>query len=291
MFRLMTSAAQKAVTATRHGVAAAAAIALALGWPAGSTAQVSRAVLPLEPTRERGASITPAYEGWYELPDGSFGLLVGYYNRNTKEELEIPVGPNNRIEPGNPDQGQPTHFDIGRQWGVFVLRVPKDFGNKTLTWTIVSNGETQSIPFGLNKAYTITPLKERAMGNAPPALSFSEAGPKFAGPPTSVAATLTGKVKEPVVLNVWAEDPKGPEQQASKVVANLTFRKVRGPGRVSFDKPRISVSRQHDVVTATATFDQPGDYVLRVQANDESGEGGGGFQCCWTNAYVKVTIK
>ena len=25
--------------------------------------------------------------------------------------------------------------------------------------------------------------------------------------------------------------------------------------------------------------------------NDESGEGGGGFQCCWTNTYVKVTVK
>ena len=31
--------------------------------------------------------------------------------------------------------------------------------------------------------------------------------------------------------------------------------------------------------------------VLRAQANDSSGEGGGGFQCCWTNAYVKVTVK
>jgi len=28
-----------------------------------------------------------------------------------------------------------------------------------------------------------------------------------------------------------------------------------------------------------------------VQGNDESGEGGSGFQCCWTNAYVKVTVK
>jgi hypothetical protein len=28
-----------------------------------------------------------------------------------------------------------------------------------------------------------------------------------------------------------------------------------------------------------------------VQANDSTGEGGGGFQCCWTNAHVKVTVK
>ena len=47
-----------------------------------------------------------------------------------KEALDIPVGPNNRIEPGDPDQGQPTFFEIGRQWGVFVIKVPKDFGDQ-----------------------------------------------------------------------------------------------------------------------------------------------------------------
>ena len=66
--------------------------------------------LPLDPPHERGASVTPAYEGWYPNPDGTFSMLIGYYNRNTKEVLDIPVGPNNRVEPGGPDQGQPTHF-------------------------------------------------------------------------------------------------------------------------------------------------------------------------------------
>src|SRR5439155_2668235 len=98
--------------------------------------------LPLDPPRERGTSITPAYEGWYTNPDGSFSMLIGYYNRNTKEALDIPVGPNNRVEPGGPDQGQPTHFDVGRQWGVFVVKVRKDFGTKVVTWTIVSISET-----------------------------------------------------------------------------------------------------------------------------------------------------
>jgi hypothetical protein len=43
--------------------------------------------------------------------------------------------------------------------------------------------------------------------------------------------------------------------------------------------------------TTTATFGAAGVYVLRAQANDASGEGGGGFQCCWTNAHVRVTVK
>jgi len=53
---------------------------------------------------------------------------------------------------------------------------------------------------------------------------------------------------------------------------------------------RLPVQTQGAQVSATATFSDPGEYMLRVQANDESGEGGAGFQCCWTNAYVKVTI-
>ena len=42
--------------------------------------------------------------------------------------------------------------------------------------------------------------------------------------------------------------------------------------------------------TATATFKEPGDYLLHVTANDYSGEGGSGEVCCWTTALVKVSV-
>jgi len=272
-------------------VAAAVVIASTLAVNAQQPPQAGGA-LPLEPQRERGASITPAYEGWYTNPDGSFTILLGYYNRNSREALDIPIGPNNKIEPGAPDQGQPTYFEIGRQWAVFGIKVPKDFGNKTVTWTIVSNGEKQSIPFSLNKGYNISPLKDLGMGNTPPSLSFSQGGPKFQGPPSAIASTLGGKVGAPVAISVWAEDKKEEEagSRPASTVATLSLHKYRGPGRVTFDRPRISVPKQGDMVTFNATFSAPGEYMLRVQANDESGEGGGGFQCCWTNAYVKVAV-
>jgi hypothetical protein len=284
----------------RGTVAAALGIvtSLLVGAAVAAGAQRGQPTLPLDPPRERGASITPAYEGWYQNPDGSFSFLIGYYNRNTKEELDIPVGPNNRLEPGPVDQGQPTHFEIGRQWGVFVVKVPKDFGARALTWTIVSNGESQSVPFTLNKGYPISPFKELGMGNQPPVLRFSEAGAKVTGPPTDVAATFTGKVNQPVAINMWVEDPKAPgdaETAAARggppSVATVSLHKFRGPGDVTFDKPRVPVMKQGEMVTSTATFAAPGEYLLRVQANDESGEGGFGFQCCWTNTYVKVTVR
>jgi hypothetical protein len=106
--------------------------------------------LTLEPVRDSGQSVTGAFEGWYQNPDGTYSLLLGYFNRNSSQILDIPVGPNNRIEPGGPDQGQPTRFLTRRQWGVFRVVVPKDFGNKKLTWTITANGQTTSIPMSLN---------------------------------------------------------------------------------------------------------------------------------------------
>jgi hypothetical protein len=48
----------------------------------------------------------------------------------------------------------------------------------------------------------------------------------------------------------------------------------RGPGTVTFDNARVPVPKQGAMITSSATFSAPGEYLLRVQANDESGEGG-----------------
>lgn len=268
---------------------------LVIGWTGLAAAQRPSEPLPLGPARERGASVTPAFEGWYQNDDGTFSLLVGYYNRNTKQTLDIPVGPNNRIEPGEPDQGQPTHFETGRQWGVFIITVPKDFGKKAVTWILVSNGETQSIPLTLNPGYSITPFKELGMGNKPPELAFAQGGATVTGPPTAVAAALSGKVGEPLPISVWVEDFKAEGtdigRRGAAKVATVSLHKYRGPGSVTFEAARLPAQTPGEKVSMTATFSAPGDYLLRVQANDESGEGGGGFQCCWTNTYLKVTVQ
>src|SRR3954471_12342185 len=79
---------------------------------------------PLAPVRPSGQTVTPVYEGWYRNPDGTYSLSFGYFNRNSSETLEIPTGPDNSVGPGAPNQGQPTHFDPRRHWGVFAIVVP-----------------------------------------------------------------------------------------------------------------------------------------------------------------------
>lgn len=258
--------------------------------------------LPMEPAHESGQSITGAFEGWFSNPDGTFSILVGYYNRNSKQVIDISPGPNNKIEPGGPDMGQPTHFLTGRQWGVFTITVPKNFGDKRLTWTITANGKTTVIPLDVEALWEVSPFIE-ATGNTPPYIGFSENGP-FVNGPKGQTISLTNTIPNPLPLNVWlADDAKTPpgQQRPRSPAVTIGWSMFRGPGSVTFEKERPKVEEaqfkapEGSVFTGkastTATFSEPGEYVLKIVANDWSGEGGRGFQCCWSNAYVKVSVK
>jgi hypothetical protein len=288
---------------------AAAAVIIA-GCLAGG-AIFAQQELVMEPLKDSGLNVYPAYEGWYQNKDGSYTLLIGYYNRNKKQILDVPVGPQNRIEPGGPDQGQPTHFLVGRGWGTTAIRVPKDFGDKKLTWTLTTNGKTVSIPFGLTKGYQIEPFLDAAMGNTPPTIKFEGNPSGITGPPPPLAQAfaVSGAVGEAIPLSVIVTDDGHEETPlggggaaAGGAVAgggggfqrptrlSVTMSKFRGPGDVKFNNARPTVGKD-GTATANATFSLPGEYFIRVEGNDSSGVGGGGFQCCWTTAYFKVTVK
>jgi hypothetical protein len=106
-------------------------------------------------TYSSGQSVSPAFEGWWPNEDGSFTLFFGYMNSNWQEEFDIPIGASNSIEPGGPDQGQPTHFYPRRNPFLFTIRVPKDFGNKELIWTLTTQGKTERAYASLKTDYQI----------------------------------------------------------------------------------------------------------------------------------------
>jgi hypothetical protein len=161
----------------------------------------------LEPLGQAGEAVFPAFEGWGPTRDGGRVLLLGYFNRNKGSELDIPIGPDNRIEPGGPDFGQPTHFHTGRQYGVFAIVIPKDFGDKKLTWTLRANGHTSTITFWTNPPYWIDFYKNLANGNEPPRIKFSASGPELMGPPVQrFVQTLSGTAGQPVAITAWAAD-------------------------------------------------------------------------------------
>src|SRR6202789_132376 len=75
-----------------------------------------------------GQDVQPTYDGWLRNADGTFTMVFGYLNRNYKEELSIPAGPENKVEPLSVDQGQPTYFLPRRHAWVFEAKVPADWG-------------------------------------------------------------------------------------------------------------------------------------------------------------------
>lgn len=258
--------------------------------------------LPVEPAREAGTSVTGAFEGWFKNPDGTFGLLLGYYNRNRIEEIDIPIGPNNRIEPGGPDRGQPTHFIPGRGWGLFTVKVPADFGQSKVTWTLTANGKTTVIPASLHPDYEVSPFVEVSVGNTPPVVSFEEGGPTGQGP-LGTTAQRTATVGTPLTLTVWVSDDAKytsssgakPKRPSPPVTVKWIPYRVAGAVKFANDKPpveKIAGSAPFNgKATTTVTFSAPGEYILNITANDSSGEGGNGFQCCWTTSKVAVSVK
>jgi len=90
-----------------------------------------------------GQPVWPAFEGWEKNEDGSFNFVFGYMNDNWDEEPYVPIGPENNIQPGGPDQGQPTRFQPRRNRFMFRVRVPKDFGDKEMVWSLTTQGKAQ----------------------------------------------------------------------------------------------------------------------------------------------------
>lgn len=284
---------------------AAVIMSVALIQACAAFAQTHWAAISMEPDQLTGQSVIAAVEGWYKNPDGTFTEMVGYFNRNRGQELDIPIGPNNKIEPGGPDQGQPTHFMIGRGWGLFGIKLPADFGGKKLIWSLTSPaGDTTEVTLDLNVTYEVNPFSEIGMGNTPPWLSFSENGPKGQGPVPAVTNSLTAKVGTPLPLDVWVSDDaktfpgaKGPATPPATVKWDL-YRGAPTGYKFSNAKPDVQENKALETpeqkfagkASTTVTFSQPGDYALTVTVNDWSGDGGHGFVCCWTNGRVNVKV-
>ena len=260
-------------------------------------ARAIEAQLPLASIKSSGQTVTPVFEGWYRNTDGTFSLSFGYFNRNADEILQIPIGPDNFVEPGNQNQGQPTEFQPRRHWGVFAVKVPADFGLKEVVWTLKSRGRTFSIPGSLQPNWQIDALEgEAGSGNTPPVLKFDERGPEGGGPFGVTGGPLTTTVAASLSVVVWARDDgraSGSVGTAGKSAepVTLTWFKHQGPGKVAFNPPSAKVDAAGGQAATSASFSEAGDYIVRVRANDASGVANAGHaQCCWTNGFVRITV-
>ena len=239
----------------------------------------------------RGELVAPVFEGWFRDASGTLMLSFGYFNRNYEQELDIPTGPDNKIEPGPADQGQPTHFVPRRQWGAFAVPVAKDVEKrllaekKSVTWTLRANNQTVTIPANLGPAYSIDALKEPTVGNTPPVLQF-EGAPASGTGPLGAKTSIKAIAGTPVTVKFSITDDKRAQPQKKVIGVRLTWARYRGAGAVKIGDFTKSVDGNGEA-TVTATFAEPGEYVLRVEATDTEIHD---FHCCWSNGYVHASV-
>ena len=197
-----------------------------------------------------GQTVAPAFEGWWENPDGSFSLFFGYMNANWAQEIDVPIGAENGFSPGTPDRGQPTHFYPRRNPFLFTIRVPKDFGKQELVWTLTTNGKTERTYASLNKDYAIDPqvistevggdlgsLRDALRTNKPPDLTLEGSKQR------------TVKAGETITLAAVAQDPDNlPARRAPRADAPAANRsgesgnRPQAPQTATFPVPSSSLA-------------------------------------------------
>ena len=277
----------------RLGVQTCVAVVLATGLAIG----VSTVVIGQQGFTH-GQTVAPVFEGWEPNPDGSFSMVFGFYNRNCVENVHVPIGPDNHIEPGGPDREQPTRFYARRGWFIFRMRVPADFGDNEIVWTLTTQGSTEKAYGTLKPEYVldkrITMMNEGGFGQRSGEGASLHPVLRIEGD-----AERTVAVGEPLTLTAFASDdglPKPRKGQEDSPAAGLMvgWSIYRGAKEhVSFDPEQFhpdlrdrstrntacrTVVETPDwakerlgtdgTFTVKATFEEPGTYMLRAMAHD-----------------------
>ena len=275
---------------------------------------------PLAPRVTGGETMHPFFEGFYLNPDGSRTLSFGYFNRNLGDNpVYIPLGEDNFIEPAEFDGSQPEWFPIRRERGVFSITVPPDWLiDQTVTWSFRSGEEMFSVPSTFHEAYELKfPM---AMGSSPPFFRMEPDGEESFGIQDPLwGEPRTATVGEPLEFTFWARDHLEPEGPREEVAVRVTMWTHRGPelativaeqppedeeeepdgsGGGRFREPplpnsaEIPLDSDDGAANFTVTFDDPGEYLLRVMVDNHAAvDSGQGDQCCWSNGFVEVSVS
>ncbi len=271
---------------------------------------------PLTQRKAAGDLVGPMFNGWIGNEDGSVTMIFGFVNRNREEIVDIPLGPNNYIEPAQFDGAQPTHFPVYRRGGfvgiqergAFAVTVPADMAGTEVVWNLTHAGHSYSIPGrATSTAYEMS-REERALGSFTPAIRFDMDGSESTDREGIYAPKITASVGNPVTLTAYAQDrgnradydletlifPLGTEWILHQGPAKPDFssEKITGRDRAKdAGEGGINSNDGWTLVTTQATFWEPGDYVVRLRVDNFSApDSQFDNQCCWSNAYVPVTV-
>ncbi len=189
-------------------------------------------------TYASGQSVSPSFEGWEENADGSFSLLFGYMNRNWKEEPDIPVGSDNNFSPGSADRGQPTHFLPRRNRFLFKVRVPADFGEQELVWTVRVNRSERKAYASLRPDYFVDNM---VIMSETGTLGAGNSNPEIRAQTAPVVelemeSVIDARVGQPVTLSVHVTDDGLPKRGGSGVFGGGGSLPITDEGTLDLDR-------------------------------------------------------
>lgn len=268
--------------------------------------------------KKSGDVVGPMFNGWIKNDDDSITMIFGFVNQNREEIVDIPLGPNNRLEPAQFDGAQPTHFPVYsrggfvglQERGVFAVTVPADMADTEVVWTLSHGGVSYSVPGRAKSTAYEMSRDPAAMGSVNPAIRFSASGPESTDREGIYAPLVNAKVGTPVTLSAQAQDrgdrrgyevqtpffPVGTEwiMHQGPVGATPVFEnpKVTGKDRGETDTQGMSGSGDWTQTATRVTFTEPGDYMIRLRVdNFMAPDSQFDNQCCWSNAYVPVKVS
>jgi len=264
------------------------------GWlmqtPLAAQGVVDQIPPEIDIARGSGQSVQPFYEGWEHNRDGTISMWFGYLNRNSEEEVDVPVGQENRFEPLGADQGQPTHFltNPRRRMFVFKVNLPKDWDKeKKLVWTVTAHGKTSAAYGWMQREWEVDNGVREENGNGiirsaphydppnqPPVVTGRPAWTIGVGQALKLTASATDDGipkprKRPTVAADGAPVAAAPVRPQGLSIRWILYRGPDSGGRVTFSKPSTTPVYGQSVEAPTdAIFTAPGVYWLQAIAND-----------------------
>jgi hypothetical protein len=191
-------------------------------------------------------------------------------------------------------------------------------------------GEVTKVPGRTRSNAYMLDWRPRPHGTLPPQVSFGSGGEEGRGPPGIMATqTLTVRAGAPLGVSVNTRDISERDRDDARfrepVPLRVVWSKYSGPGEVEYSKhastPDLPPPDSAAVARASArasagfppaappgaevlrlpegfgtasvmvTFSEPGEYILRAQVdNFSSTDSASVDQCCWSNAYVRITV-
>ena len=166
---------------------------------------------------------------------------------------------------------------------------------RTATWSgrLVHAGHSYSIPGRVTSpAYELS-LEPYSAGSLAPELQFQEDGTTSTGREGVYGDAVTVSAGVGLPISLWARD-RGERPNGRLYPVAVTWQRHQGPAAVDFG----AVSRagreragEGSEFRTIVTFREPGSYILRARVdNFRAPDSGFDYNCCWSNAYLPVTV-